>query len=29
MSITDETLSTHVEIWVAPTAKDIHAGLLQ
>lgn len=29
MSITDETLSTYVEIWVAPTAKDIDAGLSQ
>jgi hypothetical protein len=29
MSITDETFNTYVEIWVAPTTKDINAGLLK
>ena len=29
MSITDETFNTHVEIWVAPTAKDTQTGLLK
>ena len=29
MSITDETFNTHVEIWVAPTTRDIDAGLLK
>jgi hypothetical protein len=29
MNITDETFSTYVEIWVAPTAEDINAGLLK
>jgi hypothetical protein len=29
MSITDEPFNTRVEIWVAPTTKDIDAGLLK
>jgi hypothetical protein len=29
MSITDERFSTYVEIWVAPTSKDIKTGLLK
>ena len=29
MSITDEAYNTYVEIWVAPTAKDINAGILK
>ena len=29
MSITDERFSTYVEIWVAPTAKDMKTGLLK
>ena len=29
MNITDETFNTYVEIWVAPTAEDINAGLLK
>lgn len=29
MNITDETFNTYVEIWVAPTTKDTHTGLLK
>ena len=29
MNITDKTFNTYVEIWVAPTAKDINGGLLK
>ena len=29
MAITDESFYTYVEIWVAPTAKDINGGLLK
>ena len=29
MNITDETFSTYVEIWVAPTLKDAQSGLLK
>jgi hypothetical protein len=29
MNIKDETFNTYVDIWVAPTAKDTHTGLVQ